>query len=93
MHGRFLRTRLKKRKWSSWKTDQRYAIRQWRTAADSKAKGKKQKKTKDLHAACLVNSCQGKDAGVLFSLNYQFINTLALDVIQVLDSRNYFLSC
>ena len=29
-------------------------------AADLKAKGKNM----DLHTACLVNSCQGKDAGV-----------------------------
>ena len=35
-------------------------------ATDSKAKGKKW----DLHMACLVNSCQGKNAGVLFRLNY-----------------------
>ena len=32
------------------------------TATDSKAKGNKH----GLHATCLVNSCQGKDAGVLF---------------------------
>ena len=44
----------------------------------------------DLHAACLVNSSQGKDAGVYSELTTHFINTMALDVIQVLDSRNYF---
>ena len=43
----------------------------------------------DLLTACLVNCCQGKDAGVLFRIT-QFINTLALDVIQVLDSGNCF---
>ena len=36
------------------------------TAADSNAKGKKAGST----TACTVNSCQGKDAGVLFRLNY-----------------------
>ena len=58
-------------------------------AADLKALGRKM----DLHAASLANSCQGKDAGVLFRLNYSFINTLALDVMQVLGSSNYFQSC
>ena len=40
----------------------------------------------DLHAPCLVNSYQRKDARVLFRL----MNILALDVIQVLDCRNLF---
>ena len=44
----------------------------------------------DLHTAFSVNCCQGKDAGVLFSLNYSIHQlTLALDVIQLLD-RNFF---
>ena len=38
-------------------------------AADSKAKGKKHGST---CATCLVNSCQEKDAGVLFRLNVLF---------------------
>ena len=47
----------------------------------------------DLLATWLVNICQGKDAGALFSLTTQLIHTLALDVIQVLYSMNYFQSC
>ena len=44
----------------------------------------------DLSAACLVNCCQGKDAGVLFRLNLSIHqHTLALHVIQVLDNRKY----
>ena len=40
---------------------------------------------------CVINYCQGKVAGVLFRLNYSIHqHALALDVIQVLDSRNYF---
>ena len=47
----------------------------------------------DLYMACLVNSCLGKDGGVLFRLNYSiYQRTLALDVIQVLDG-NYFQPC
>ena len=34
----------------------------------------------DLHAVYLLNSCQGKDAGVLFGLNYS-----SSEVVQVLD--------
>ena len=60
-----------------------------KTAASTKAKGKKP----DLHEVSSVNCCQGKYAGILFRLTTQFINTLAFDVIQVLDSRNYFQSC
>ena len=46
------------------------------------------------HATCMVNNCQGKVAGVLFSLNYSLHqHALALDVIQVLDGWNYFRSC
>ena len=37
-----------------------------KTPADSKAK----ERNLDLHTACLVNSCQGKDAGDLFILNH-----------------------
>ena len=37
-----------------------------KTAAESKPKGKKMV----LREACLVNSGQGKDAGVLFRINY-----------------------
>ena len=38
--------------------------------------------------------CQGKDARFFFSESTtQFINTLALDKLQDLDSMNYFLSC
>ena len=37
-----------------------------KTVADLKAKGKKL----DIRVARLVNSCQGKDAGILFRLNY-----------------------
>ena len=40
----------------------------------------------DIHVACLVNSYQGKDPGVLFRLNYSFHQ-------HVLDSSNYFQSC
>ena len=39
-----------------------------KTAADSKAKGKKRGST--IQVACLVTCCQGKDAGDLFRLNY-----------------------
>ena len=46
----------------------------------------------DLHASCLVNSCQGTDARVLFRLNYLFTNILALDVIQVLDGSSELFS-
>ena len=86
LHGRFYGLDLKKGNTCLGKPDidTLDSSRVKKTAADSKAKGKKP----DLHAACLVNSCQGKDAGV----TTQFINTLALDVIQVLDSRNYFQS-
>ena len=46
------------------------------------------------HATNVVNSCQGKVSGVLFRLNYSIRqHLLALDVIQVLDGRNYFQSC
>ena len=45
------------------------------------------------HTACVVNSCQGKVAGVLFRVNYSIHqHSLALDVIQVLDGINYFKS-
>ena len=47
----------------------------------------------DLHAACLVNSSQGNNAGGYSDYTTQSIKTLALNVIQVLDSRNYFQSC
>ena len=41
-----------------------------------------------------VNSCRGKDTGVLFRLDYSIhLHALALDVIQILDGRNYFQSC
>ena len=56
-----------------------------KTAANSKTKG--DKKTLDPHAIFVINSCQGKDAGIVFRLNYSIINTLALAVIQVLDGR------
>ena len=49
-----------------------------KTASDSKAKGKKPGST---HAAYVVNSCQGKDAGVLFGLNYSIHLHTGLDVI------------
>ena len=43
---------------------------------------------------CVINSCQGKVAGVLFRLNYSIHqHALALEVIQVVDGRNYFQSC
>ena len=45
---------------------------------------------KDLHAAYLVNTCEGKDLEFYSDWIAQFINTLAWDVIKVLDSRNYF---
>ena len=47
-------------------------------------------RNKDLYAACLVNSWQGKDAGVLFRLNYSIHQHTGIDVIKVLDGRNYF---
>ena len=48
----------------------------------------------DLHVSCVVNSCQEMIAGFLFWLNYSLRpRALALDVIQVLDGRNYFQSC
>ena len=48
----------------------------------------------DLRTACLVNCSLGKDAGGLFRLSYSIHqHTLTLDVIQVLDSRNYFQYC
>ena len=57
-----------KRKWSSWKpaivTLDSSMMK--KTAAYSKAKGKKPGST----CAIMVISCQGKDAGVLFRLNY-----------------------
>ena len=40
-----------------------------------------------------LNSCQGKDAGILYRINYTLIKTQALHVIQVLDRKNYFQSC
>ena len=51
------------------------------------------KKTVAKDWICLVNSCRKKDTDVLFKLNYSIISTLALDVVQVLESRNYFQSC
>ena len=47
----------------------------------------------DLHAPCLVNSCQGKDGGVLFILNYPFHQHTGIGCDTILDSRNYFQSC
>ena len=52
------------RKWSSWKT-----IHTLETAAD-----RPKNRNLDLHAKCMANSCQGKDAGVLFQLNYLSIH-------------------
>ena len=43
-----------------------------KTAADLKSKGKKQY----THATRVINSCQGKVAGVLFTPTIQFINKL-----------------
>ena len=60
-----------------------------KTFADSKIKGK----NLDSHATYMVNSRQGKIAGVYSDYTTQFINTLALDMIHVLDNRSYFLSC
>ena len=56
-----------KRKWSSWITCHRFV-----NGKENGCRFQAQRKetNKDLHAACLVNSCQGKDAGVLFRLNY-----------------------
>ena len=64
---KILWTQLKKRKWSSWKT-RRYArfVSAEENGAYSKTIGKRPGST----CACLVNSCQGKDAGVLFRQNY-----------------------
>ena len=61
-----------------------------KTTAELKTKGKKL----NSHATYVVNSGQRKDTGVLFGLNYSIHqHALALDVIQVLDGRNYFQSC
>ena len=60
-----------------------------KTAAYSKAKGKKQ----DLHADCLVNSYQVKDAGVPLRLNNSIHRNTGFGVIKVIDSRNYFQYC
>ena len=50
-----------------WKTCHRSIDLYKETGADSKAN----ERSKNLHAACLANSCQGKDAeGLLFRLNY-----------------------
>ena len=57
-------------------------------ATESKAKGRKL----NPYATCMANSCQGK-TGVLFRLYSIHQHALALDVIQVLDGSNYFLSC
>ena len=52
------------------------------------------KRTLDLLATCVVNSCLGKVTRVLFRLNDSIHQPdLTLDVIQVLDGRNYFQSC
>ena len=40
----------------------------------------------------MFNSCHGNDAEVLFNTITQFLNTLALYVIQILVSRKYFQS-
>ena len=54
-----------------------------KAAAESKTSGMKL----DPHTACVVNHYQGKV--MEFYSEYK----LALDVIQVLDSRNYFQCC
>ena len=78
----FLTRRLKKRKWSSWRTRHRYA-RFFNGENGCRFEGRRKE-------TCLVNSCHVKDdVVVLFSLNYS-IETVTLDVIQVRVSRNYF---
>ena len=54
-----------------------------KSTTNSKTKG-----TWNPHVTCVVNSCQGKDAGV-FRLNYSiYQHALAFDVIQVINGTN-----
>ena len=77
---KILWTRLKKGSWIRGETGCRF-------------QSQREKNPKYARACGRLGSSLGKDAGVLFRLNYIFVNTLALDVIQVLDSGNYFQSC
>ena len=43
-----------------------------------------------IHAVCLVNSSQGKDAGVLFILNYSIHRHTGTRMLQVLDRGTIF---
>ena len=89
--SKILRTRLKKRKWSSWKTRHGYA--RFVNVEENDCRFE-DRKTLESHATCMMNSCQGKIAGVFFRLNDSIHqHAPALDVLQVLDGRNYFQSC
>ena len=56
-----------------------------KSTADSKTKGT------GILTDLRAYSCQGKDAEVLFALNYlNYQPIMALDVIQVINSKKYF---
>ena len=59
------------------------------TAVDLKAK----ERNLDLHAPCLVNSCQGKDAVVLFRLNYSNHQHIGIGCEKFMIVGTFFFFC
>ena len=70
---------------STWKILRTQLEWKWSSLMKKSTASLKTKGTWIPHSTCTVNSCQGKDAGVLISI-YQ--HALALDVVQVVDGKN-----